>query len=241
MELVISIVKIILLIKENILKLIKISFGILFMFLFLGLLWKGLFFISSDQALINTQITNLRSPNIGKVDFLKKIEPGTILKKDEKIIRINDFRDVLSQVPKSNLKSIDINMPFTGVVWSVLAKNEEFVQREDKIIQVISPENIWVDAFFREQRWNELKIGRRVKVKLLDSNKSWDGKIIFVRAGVNRVNGELDPVQLDSDFVFPPSVNIKRLVDARIEVQWDDYFLPKNFFGIGRSVVVTLE
>jgi hypothetical protein len=229
-------------IKQNIFKLIKIFFGILFMFLFLGLLWKGLFVVSSDQALINTRVTSLKSPIMGTVDFKNNVELGTILKKDEEVCRINVYSNEFTQVSKGNSKGIiSIKMPFAGVVWSVLTKDGELVQKEDGIIQVISPNDIWVDAFFREKCWNELKIGRRVKVKLLDSDKSWEGKIILVRAGVNRVNEEFDPVQLDSDFAVPPSVTFKRLVDARIEVQWDDYFSTEDFLGIGRSVVVTLE
>ncbi len=122
--------------------------------------------------------------------------------------------------------------PCKGVVWAVLAKDGEQVALGDELLQLVNPEEIWVDAFFSERYAAMLRPGMRVVVSALGSKDKWEGEIVFTRGGTGRV-------MYNSAVEIPPAALTRRLISVRVKVDWQNKFNPSEFYGVGRSMVVS--
>lgn len=121
--------------------------------------------------------------------------------------------------------------PCDSVVWAILAKDGEYVDMGDEIIQLVNPEDVWVDAFFSERVVNKLYPGMKVDLYALGTKQHWRGEIVFIRGGSGRI-------MYNSAIEVPPAVLARRLVAVRIKVDWQGLFKASEFYGIGRSVLV---
>lgn len=50
-------------------------------------------------------------------------------------------------------------MPFDGVVWSIKHRSGELVKANDEVLQVVNPENIYVEALFGENSAKKIRVG----------------------------------------------------------------------------------
>lgn len=127
-----------------------------------------------------------------------------------------------------------VKMPFDGIIWTQLKKNREMVDINDDVIQIINSSNIWVDAFFHEKHSNIIRPGVKVTVKEVGGERrSWTGEVMFVRAGVGRF-------EFNESIEIPPELLRRRVVAARIKVDWHEVFSSAEFGGVGRSVTVSI-
>ncbi|MDD5731025.1 MAG: HlyD family efflux transporter periplasmic adaptor subunit [Candidatus Omnitrophica bacterium] len=129
-------------------------------------------------------------------------------------------------------KGIKVTAPCKGVVWAVLSKEGEHVDIGAEIIQLVNPGDVWVDAFFSEKFAARLRPGMRVTVSALGSKEKWNGEIVFIRGGSGRV-------MYNSAVEIPPAALTRRLIAVRIKIDWKDNFNASEFYGIGRSMVVS--
>lgn len=122
--------------------------------------------------------------------------------------------------------------PCRGVVWAVLTKDGEHVNVGDEIMQIVNPQDVWVDAFFSEGFAARLSPDMRVIVRAIGSKNIWDGEIAFIRGGSGRV-------MYNAAIEIPPTVLSRRLVAVRVKVDWRGEFKASEFYGIGRSMTVS--
>ena len=131
-------------------------------------------------------------------------------------------------------RQAEVKMPFDGVVWSVHEQNGAHVNGNEKVIAVVNPKRIWVDAFLAERLSEKFQVDTAVIVKTVDGKQQWKGHVESVRAGVGRIAYE--------NFVVsaPPRDISQRRIAVRVELESANPFTASQFFGIGRSVVVSL-
>lgn len=298
---------------KHFVKSIKIFLGVFVVLLLILIIGKKCFFITSEQAFINTKLITLRSPITGIVRFsepkvgalleegvavfevsnplfgntesntqynllqnlidnleneisqntlyIKKYEvdyqrfsrlkevggvarrdfdevenklsvlKATVENEQKQLAHLRQrFKEMESQLQLQ--KGIKVTAPCNGVVWAVLSKEGEHVDIGDEVIQMVNPEEVWVDAFFSERFAARLRPGMGVKVYALGSNEKWDGEIVFIRGGSGRV-------MYNSAVEIPPAALTRRLVAVRIKIDWQDKFNASEFYGIGRSMVVS--
>lgn len=129
----------------------------------------------------------------------------------------------------------EVCMPFDGVVWSIREQNGSQIGELEKVVDVINPKRIWVDAYLPEKQAGNFQMDTRVVVRTVDGKEEWKGHVASVRAGVGRVSFENYVVAL------PPDSASRRRIAVRIELDSPNPFSASEFFGIGRSVVVSLE
>jgi len=130
-------------------------------------------------------------------------------------------------------KQAIVSMPFDAVVWAVPAKPGAQVAAHEPILHVIDPHRIWVDAFFHEKHANKLRPGVAVRIRALDGQESWSGRIESIRAGVGRIAYDAFPAGLQGDYG-------NRRVAVRVTMNSKNPFDASQFFGVGRSVVVSI-
>ena len=124
-------------------------------------------------------------------------------------------------------------MPFAGVVWSVHAQNGGEVAAQETVLRVLDPRRVWVDAFIHEKHTTKFHIGAPVMVRAVDGAETWTGRVESVRGGAGRMSPE--------QFVAVPANELaRRRVAVRIRLESANPFGASEFFGIGRSVKVTL-
>jgi multidrug resistance efflux pump len=140
-------------------------------------------------------------------------------------------REMESQVELQ--KRAVVNMPFDGVVWMAPAKPGAQVAAHEPVLQVIDPRRIWVDAFFHEKHANKLRPGAAVVIRAIDGVETWRGRVESVRAGVGRIAYDNFPAG-------PPGEYTSRRVAVRVTMESENPFGASQFFGVGRSVVVSL-
>jgi multidrug resistance efflux pump len=128
-------------------------------------------------------------------------------------------------------KGGSIVSPVDGVIWSMLSKDGEYVTMGNEIIQLVNPQQIWIDAFFGEKFAEKLRPGMKVGIKAIGLNEHWIGEIVFIRGGSGRV-------VYDAAVEIPPKALSSRLVAVRIKVDWENKFKASEFYGIGRSMSV---
>lgn len=131
-------------------------------------------------------------------------------------------------------KSAKIVAPCSSVIWSLLARNGEQVDMGNEVMQIVNPDDIWVDAFFSERFAAILHPGMRVTVSAIGSKDKLEGEIAFIRSGTGRViyNAAVE---------MPPMVLARRLVAVRIKVDWHNKFKATEFYGVGRSMIVSFR
>lgn len=137
-----------------------------------------------------------------------------------------------------------VRTPRGGVVWSVEAKSGELVKEGDPLIRLLSPYDRWVETYISEQDASRIKIGDKVKIKLLgDTTAPFSGTVRSLRAGIDRSaathNASFGRVAV------PPPEELHHEIAVRISVDWNSFdnvaklLGPTEFFGVGRSVEVT--
>lgn len=274
---------------------------------------KKYFYISSEQAFINTKLVTLRSPITGIVKFSESTI-GTLLEKGQPIFEVSNprFGNSESNAQYNNLQNLidtvdndvmqdmihiqkyeadyrrfkylkevggvaqrdfeeienslnvlraavenkkkqrghlqqrfkkitrqlqlqknsTVNAPVKSVIWAVLTKDDEHVNTNDELIQLVNPEEIWVDCFFNERFAAKLRPGMNVTIRTIGSKKSYNGEIVFIRGGSGRI-------MYNTAVETPPTVLSRRLVAVRIKANWPkDTFKATEFYGIGRSMTV---
>ena len=131
-------------------------------------------------------------------------------------------------------KHAAVKMPFDGVVWSVHEQDGAHVNGNEKVLDVVNPRRIWVDAFLAERLSEKFQVDTAVIVKTVDGRQQWKGRVESVRAGVGRIAYE--------NFVVsaPPRDISQRRIAVRVEIESPNPFTASQFYGIGRSVVVSL-
>jgi multidrug resistance efflux pump len=127
-----------------------------------------------------------------------------------------------------------VQMPFDGVAWTFSGKSGGLVAAYEPVAQVIEKERIWVDAFFHEKHAPKLRQGARVSIRALDGTSTWQGNVESVRSGVGRI-------ACGSVLAVPPDGYTPRRVAVRVTMESSSPYDASQFYGVGRSVVVTLN
>ncbi len=125
-------------------------------------------------------------------------------------------------------------MPIDGVVWSISGKTGEQLDSNTKVLEILNPSRVWVDAFFAERFAGELRPGLEAQIHSLDGTMTWKGTLGSVRAGVGRL-------AYDTTVAVPPPETAKRQIAVRVEATGSERFEAIEFFGVGRSVLVTFN
>jgi membrane fusion protein (multidrug efflux system) len=131
-------------------------------------------------------------------------------------------------------KEAMVQMPFDGVAWTIPAKTDGQVAAHEPVLQVIDPRRIWVDAFFHEKHAQKLRPGAPVTIRALDRRETWHGHVESIRGGVGRIAYEGFTAGLPGDFA-------RRRVAVRVVMESNHPYDASQFFGVGRSVVVTVN
>ena len=128
-----------------------------------------------------------------------------------------------------------VTMPFAGVVWAVREQNGSQIGEHEKVVDVVNPKRIWVDAYLSERLAEKFPVETQVIVRTVDGREQWKGRVTTVRAGVDRIGYEKFVVS------GPPDNSARGRIAVRVELEPPNPFTASEFFGIGRSVVVSLD
>jgi multidrug resistance efflux pump len=131
-------------------------------------------------------------------------------------------------------QSAVVRMPFDGLVWAVPAKTETQVAVNEAVLEVINPGRMWVDAFFHERHAKKLLIGSEVTVETQQGDFRCRGRVELVRAGVGRI-------AYDGLAAASPMEHTQRCIAVRVRLEEATPFEANHFYGMGRSVVVTMN
>jgi multidrug resistance efflux pump len=130
-------------------------------------------------------------------------------------------------------KQASVTMPFDGVVWAVRAQSGTEIGACETVLHLLDPKRLWVDAFLHEKHADKFQIGTPVLVRTVDGKETWNGRVESIRAGVGRIDPE-------SCVAVPPGELSRRRVAVRVKLDTAPPFTAGQFFGVGRSVVVSL-
>lgn len=138
-----------------------------------------------------------------------------------------------------SLSNVTLAAPKSGVVWSIAAQPGENVSTNGEVLQMVSCDNVWVEAFFDEADTVKMEVDRAVRIRALHGGKTWNGRIETIRSGAGRVNvGQyiVDP---------PPEIAHRqlpvRVSTVRVRVDWNGALKPELFCLAGSSVQVLLD
>jgi len=130
-------------------------------------------------------------------------------------------------------KEAAVAMPFDGVVWAVRSQAGSQIAAQEPVLHVIDPSRTWVDAFIHEKHAEKFGVGAEVIIRSVDCRAEWRGRVESVRAGVGRIDPE-------NSVAVPPDELARRRVAVRVKPDAPPPFGAAQFFGVGRSVVVSL-
>lgn len=185
-----------------------------------------------DRLLSIKNTGAIAARDIDEAENTLSVISAAIETKKNRLVQLTaKFSEIQAQLKLQ--KTTQIPAATDGVLWAVLAKNGEQVAPADEIAQMINKNDIWVDAFFSERYASDLLPGTEVEVKDLTSQRKWKGRILFIRCGIGRV-------AYNTAVEIPPSITMRRLIAVRVSVDWQNAFGPAEFYGVGRSLVVTI-
>lgn len=125
-----------------------------------------------------------------------------------------------------------VTMPFNGTIWAAPTRSGSHIATHEKVIEVLDREQIWVEAFFHERAARKLSIGSEVDVSTAEGQIIGTGRVESIRGGVGRVPYE-------GVLAVSPVDYTRRRVAVRVRLNSENIFDANEFFGVGRSVVVT--
>ena len=131
-------------------------------------------------------------------------------------------------------KEAAVTMPTDGVVWNVPLQNGGHVSSHDTVMQIIDPKRIWVDALFAERHMDKLQIGTLVGVRTRDGKQTWTGRVESMRGGTGRLAQERIATAGFGE-------SARRRIAVRVKLESANPFDAAQFYGVGRSVVVSLN
>lgn len=129
-------------------------------------------------------------------------------------------------------KATSVTMPFDGTIWAAPTRNDAHIGAHEKVLEVLDREQVWVDAFFRERDARKLRVGTRVEIRTIDGASIGGGVVEWVRGGIGRVAYE-------GILAVSPVDYTRKRVAVRVQLDANGQFAASEFFGVGRSVVVT--
>jgi membrane fusion protein, multidrug efflux system len=131
-------------------------------------------------------------------------------------------------------KEATVTMPVDGVVWNLPQQNGGHVPPGETVMQIIDPKRIWVDALFAEKHADKLQVGTQVAIRTRDGKQSWTGRVESIRGGTGRVAQESIATAGFGEFA-------RRRVAVRVKMESAKPFDAAEFYGVGRSVIVSLN
>ena len=131
-------------------------------------------------------------------------------------------------------KEAAVTMPIDGIVWHVPQQNGGHVPPGETVMQNIDPQRIWVDALFAEKHADKLPVGTLVAIRTRDGKQSWSGRVESIRGGAGRVAQESIATAGFGEFA-------RRRVAVRVKMESANPFDAAQFYGVGRSVIVSLN
>lgn len=140
-------------------------------------------------------------------------------------------RDAETQIELQ--KTAVVTMPFEGVIWSVPVKEGATVSAQETVLQIISPKGVWVDAFWPERKAQYYPVGAAVHIRMIDGTRVLKGSVESIRSGAGRIAYE-------NYAASAPGDNSRRRIAVRIRLEEKNPFDPGEFYGLGRSVIVSL-
>ena len=131
-------------------------------------------------------------------------------------------------------QTASVQMPFEGVAWAIPAKNGGQIALNETVIELINPNQLWIDAYFHERHAVKLEVGAEVTITTPQGETIGRGRVDSTRAGVGRI-------PFDGVAAVSPNEHTRRRIAVRIRLASRTRFEAGQFFGVGRSVIVTLN
>ncbi len=146
---------------------------------------------------------------------------------------------------KASLDSANLNLTYTkiyapvdGYITNLTIGQGTYVTAGDPSLALVNSHSYWISAYFKETNIRLIKIGDKVKVRLLgDHNKPLEGVVNSIGWGISRTDGSLAENLLPN---VSPTIDWVRLAQRiPVRIQLTQY--PKSFplvVGMTASVVI---
>jgi hypothetical protein len=131
-------------------------------------------------------------------------------------------------------KEATVAMPFDGAIWAVTARDGAPVAAHETILRVFDPKRVWVEAFIHEKHADKFAVGAPVFIRTIDGQMVWEGRVEAIR-------GRGGPSTGDSVMSVMPAEPPPGRMAARVVMEKRNPFTAREFYGVGRSVIVSLE
>lgn len=131
-------------------------------------------------------------------------------------------------------KEADVTMPFRGIVWAVGTRDGAPVSLHETVLQVFDPSRVWVESVFHEKYADRIQVGTLVYIRTVDGKLVWRGRIDAIRGRGSQSVG-------DKGMNMVPADMLPGRMAVRVKMEKINPFTVREFFGVGRSVIVSLE
>jgi multidrug resistance efflux pump len=131
-------------------------------------------------------------------------------------------------------KEATVTMPFNGVVWAVAARDGAPVAANETVLRVFDPRRVWVEAFIHEKHADKFSVGTPVFIRTIDGKTVWSGRVEAIR-------GRGGPSTTDNVVSVMPAEPPPGRMAVRVKMERMNPFTAREFYGVGRSVIVSLE
>lgn len=133
---------------------------------------------------------------------------------------------------RSLAKAAPLSSPIAGCIWSVERRDGSVVKAADIVIQILNPEDRWVEAFVPESQADRLNIGDKAEIKVPGQHETWLASIEGIRSGGGRV-------LTGQDVAYPPPERVRKVVAVRLRFDGEaPHFSAQDFYGVGKAVTV---
>ena len=112
--------------------------------------------------------------------------------------------------------------PFNGVVTEVNVKKGGLIPEGEHTISVISREHVHIELEVFQKDINKIRTGQPVKIRLPESDKSYDGEVFLVNGELNEQSGSAN-IHVHPAETFP-DVPVKSVVFSEIHYKIDTVF-----------------
>ena len=142
-------------------------------------------FVSTDNAQVVADLIQVGSMNAGRIKFMN-VDVGTAVVEGQAIAIVELATNLSSSITTDTAKigfrevqdlRVEVLAPTSGVIAARWAKKGDFVPAGQRIVTLMDPRQVWIEANIDEDKIRRVRSGQRVEVEIESLGRTLAGRV----------------------------------------------------------------
>ncbi|MFK5977067.1 MAG: HlyD family efflux transporter periplasmic adaptor subunit [Sulfurovum sp.] len=194
--------------------------------------YQNSIFVTNQKLFKKRSIAKLTLEKYKTNRDVAKLQISTIASKINSLYHQIDQLKANSNGLNKRLSKYTINSPIDGYITKKLISNFQIINPNQNLIEIVNPEDIWIETHIDTRISGEIKLGDKADIKLRSSNKILQGRVINIKPINNSVTNEREIDIAFEKLPIPFYLNEQAIIDIKINQLSNIIKIPLNALTI---------